>query len=101
METNKRTRLISVISYITWIGWLIAFILWDRNDEITHQHINQALNLNLIGILISVGYRIGGIISWACGIIALLALILTFMGIIRAVQMSARPLPIVGNMKIL
>ena len=98
---SKHTRLLSVISYITWIGWLVAFILRDRSDQVTYQHINQALNLNLIGILVSIGYRIGGIIQWVSGVIALLALILSIMGIVRAIQMSDKPLPIVGNMKIL
>jgi len=101
METYKHTRLLSVISYITWIGWIIAFILRDKRDRVTTQHINQALALNIIGILISAGNRIdSSIIHWAAGIIALIALILTIMGIIRAVQMSDKPLPIIGNFKL-
>lgn len=97
---NRHTRILSVVSYITWIGWLVAFILRDHNDPVTHQHINQALNLNIIGVLVSTGYRIGGIISYISGIIAILCLILTVMGIVRALQMSAKPLPIVGNVSI-
>ena len=99
METYKHTRLLSVISYITWIGWIIAFIL---SDKVTTQHVNQALALNIIGILISAGNRIdSSIIHWAAGIIALIALILTIMGIVRAVQMSDKPLPIIGNFKLI
>ena len=97
----NHTRLYSVISYITWIGWIIAFILRDNRDQITRQHINQALALNIIGILVSAGNRIGGVIQWAAGIIALIALILTIWGIVRAVQMSAEPLPIIGNFRII
>ena len=100
MDTYKHTKLLSVVSYITWIGWIIAFILREQGDKVTLCHINQAFNLNLIGILVSVGSRIGGVVGWAAGIIALGALILTIMGIVRAVQMSDTPLPIVGNMKI-
>jgi len=96
----KHTRILSVVSYITWLGWLVAFILRDHNDPVTHQHINQALNLNIIGVLVSTGYRIGGIISNISGVIAILALLLTIMGIVRALQMSDKPLPIVGKFSI-
>ena len=97
---SKHTKALSVISYITWLGWIVAFILRDKNDPITHQHINQALNLNIIGVLVSVGYRIGGMVSNIAGIISIVALILTIWGIVRAVQMSDKPLPIVGNFRI-
>ena len=101
METNRHTRLFSVLCYITWIGWIIAFVLRDKKDEITHQHINQGLALNIIGILISTGNRIGGFTQWLCGIIAIIALILTIWGIVRALMMSDKPLPIIGNFRLL
>ena len=97
----KNTKLFSAISYITWIGWIIAFILYDKRDRLTKHHLNQALALNIVGILVSVGSRIGGIVGWAAGIIGLLACILTIMGIIRALQLSDKPLPVVGGFKIL
>ena len=58
------------------------------------------LALNIIGILVSTGSRIGGVIGWAAGIIALGCLILTIMGIVRAVKLSDEPLPIIGNFRI-
>ena len=58
---NTHTRLFSVISYITWIGWIIAFVFRDKNDKITLQHVNQALALNIVGILVSLGSRLGGV----------------------------------------
>ena len=62
---NKNIKLFSVISYITWIGWIIAFVFGDRKDRILKQHLNQALALNIVGILVSTGNRIGGIIGYA------------------------------------
>ena len=97
----KHTKLYSTLSYITWIGWIISFILYDKNDRLTRHHLNQALALNIVGILVSVGTRIGGVIAWAAGIISIAAFILTIMGIVRALQLSDKPLPIVGNFKIL
>ena len=98
----KHTKLCSVISYITWIGWIIAFILRDKRDPVARQHVNQALNLNIIGILVSAGNRIdSSIINWVAGIIALIALILTIWGIVRAVKESVEPLPLVGNLRLI
>lgn len=96
----KNTKVLSVISYITWIGWIVAFILRDKHDRVVTQHLNQALALNIVGILVSAGARIGGVIGWAAGIISLASLILAIWGIIRAIQGSAEPLPLIGNFKI-
>jgi uncharacterized membrane protein len=97
---NKHIKLFSIISYITWIGWIIAFVFGDRNDRVLKQHINQALALNIIGILVSAGNRIGGVIEYVAGLIALGALILTIMGIWRAAHLSDEPLPVIGNFRI-
>jgi len=97
---NTHTKLFSVISYITWIGWIIAFVLGDRGDRVLKQHLNQALALNIVGILVSAGSRIGGVIGFAAGIISIIALIFTIWGIVRAVKMSAEPLPFIGNFRI-
>ena len=96
----KNTKVLSVVSYITWIGWIVAFILRDKYDRVVTQHLNQALALNIVGILVSAGTRIGGAIAWVAGIISLISLILAIWGIIRAIQGSAEPLPLIGNFKI-
>jgi len=96
----KNTKVLSVVSYITWIGWIVAFILRDKYDRVVTQHLNQALALNIVGILVSAGTRIGGAIGWIAGIISLISLILAIWGIIRAIQGSAEPLPLIGNFKI-
>ena len=36
----RHSRLFSVISYITWIGWVIALALRDKGDPLVHRHIN-------------------------------------------------------------
>ena len=97
---NKHINAFSIISYITWIGWIIAFVFGDRSDRVLKQHINQALALNIIGILVSTGNRIGGVIEYVAGLIAIGALILTIMGIVRAAKLSDEPLPIIGNFRI-
>ncbi len=97
----NKTQVLSAVSYITWIGWIVAFILGDRTNRVVRQHINQALNLNIIGILVSAGSRIGGVIGWVAGIIALISLIFTIWGIVRALKQSAEPLPFIGNVNLI
>ena len=97
---NKHTKLFSIIAYITWIGWIIAFVFGDRNDPMLKHHINQGLAIQIIGILVTTGNRIGGIVGYVAGLIAILAFILTIMGIWRAAHLSDKPLPIIGNFKI-
>ncbi len=97
----KNSRLCSVISYITWIGLIVAFVLHDKNDTLARRHINQALILNLIETASRVLYRFGGIfgiIAWAADIAVF---ILFIMGIIRAFKMSEEPLPIIGGWDLL
>lgn len=94
------TRLYSVISYISWLGWVIALILSERSDWMTRHHLNQAFAINIIGIVGSICARFDGVIGWISWIIGAIILVLTIMGIIRAFQLSDKPLPLVGNFKI-
>lgn len=95
------SKLYSVLGYFTWIGWIVAFILRDRRDELVRQHLNQALILNLISSVASIMSRADGFIGWAGGIIDLATLILFIWGVVRAFKMSAEPLPLVGGFRIL
>ena len=94
------SKLYSALSYITWIGWIISFILRDRRDELVRQHLNQALVLNIISSIASIMSRADGFIGWAGGIIDLAALVLFIWGFIRALKMSAEPLPLIGNVRL-
>ena len=100
---NKHTKLYSVISYITWIGWLIALFARDKDDEMVKQHLNQGLVLNLVTLVTSIitRYVSNGVIASVCGIIDLAAFILCIMGIVRAVKLSDQPLPLVGGIKLI
>ena len=93
----KNSRLYSVISYITWIGLIVAFILHDKNDTLVRRHINQALILNLAETVSRVLYRIGGLFGVVAWVIDVVVFVLFIMGIIRAFKMSEEPLPIIGG----
>jgi uncharacterized membrane protein len=99
MRTNS--NVIAAISYLTWIGFIVALLIRDRGDDFTAMHMNQALVLNIIsiigGILAAVPL-IGGIAS---GIIGLVTFVLACMGIYRAATWSNEPLPIVGDIHLM
>lgn len=98
---NTRSRNIAVVSYITWIGWIIAFVIRDRSDAFVAHHLNQALVINLLKIaggLCVMLPRIGESLSSGIGICAL---ILIVVGIYRAVNWRTDPLPVIGEFKLL
>ena len=44
----RHSKLYAVISYITWIGFIIAMVARDPADPLVRRHLNQALLINLI-----------------------------------------------------
>ena len=48
---NSNSKAAAVLSYITWVGFLIAVIMRDPSDRFTAHHMNQALVLNVIGFV--------------------------------------------------
>ena len=88
---NQKSNLAAVIAYITWIGFFIALVIGDKNDDFTRMHLNQALVLNIAGI--------------AAGVIAIIPLVGTIaggiMGIVRAATWRMDPLPFVGDFRLI
>ncbi|MCS4304963.1 MULTISPECIES: DUF4870 domain-containing protein [unclassified Chryseobacterium] len=94
-------KTLSIVSYITIIGWLISFVLGkEKPDSFLKYHLKQSLGaaiLSLIlpvilGILISVTHL--GIL----GVIGLLPLVLMIIGAINAANEVEKPLPLIGKM---
>ena len=56
---NKKT--LSIISYITIIGWVIAYVNYNKltvKDSLTRFHLKQGLGIAIVGIIISVALTI-------------------------------------------
>ncbi|WP_394758411.1 DUF4870 domain-containing protein [Flavobacterium sp.] len=100
---NKKT--ISIISYITIIGWVIAFIMYGNNPEkssLAKFHLKQSFGLALLGIL---NFIIEGVVvsfapsaSILFTIIGLGIFVLWIIGIVNAVNEEEKPVPLVGNL---
>ncbi len=103
---NARTA--GIVSYITWVGWIIALIMGDQDDEFVKHHLNQALILNIcatvcsaisgIFALIPIIRVLGAIVF---GLIGLVIFIMAIAGIISAANNSTNPLPVVGEIKLM
>ncbi len=93
----EKSRTAAVISYITWIGFIIAICIGDRSDKFTVHHLNQALILNILSIVGGVLEVIPLIGGMAAGLVGLVVLVFWVMGIYRAATGSMEPLPIIGD----
>ena len=98
---NKHTKLYSVISYITWIGFAVAFFCRDKDDQLVRRHLNQALIINLIETAARIIGRLGGIFGVLAEIVDLCVLVLFIMGIVRAFKLSDEPLPVIGGITLI
>ncbi len=98
---NNNSKLCSVISYITWIGWIIALLIRDKEDALVRRHLNQALILNIISSVAGIIGKGGGFLSLLTGLVGLGCFILAIMGIVRAVNLSEEPLPLVGGIELI
>ena len=99
MNGNNKTA--AIVSYITWIGFLIAMCIGDRSDRYVSHHLNQALVLNILSIVGGVLEVIPLIGSIAAGIVSLGVLVFWVMGIYRAATGSTEPLPLIGDIHLI
>lgn len=81
----------SIVAYIGWLGWLIAFLAGDKEGG--KFHLNQALVLNLFALLSAIP-----VLGWLWSIFILVCAI---MGIISAANGEEKPVPLLGKITIL
>ena len=99
---NKKTT--SIVSYITIIGWLIAFLCGDKENA--KFHLNQALVINIAELINNIVLAkilglipfVGPVLSW---IISILIFILWIIGLVAACKQEDKVVPILGGIKIL
>ncbi|MBR0400173.1 MAG: hypothetical protein IJH95_05105 [Mogibacterium sp.] len=99
----KNPKTVAVISYLTWVGWIAAFVMRDENDDFETHHINQSLIINIASIAGSAISMIPGLpmqgtirgIAW-CAVT-----VFWFIGIIRAFKGSSEPLPFIGDLHLI
>lgn len=100
---NKKT--LSIVSYITIIGWIIAYVNYNNlpvKDSLVRFHLKQGLGIAILGILLSVVLTIIAIIvptlATILSLLQLGILVLWIMGIINANNEQEVPVPVVGKL---
>ena len=89
---------IAIISYITIIGLIIAFVMnREKKYDFASYHIKQMLGLAVIGLIVFVIGQIP-ILGWIFSIlVAIPMLIIWIMGLMNAVNGKKKPIPVIGK----
>ena len=91
-------KTISIISYITIIGWLIAYLVGKDNlDAFSKYHLRQSLGLAIVGIILNIITISISFLGMIVNLVGLLLLVLFIIGIINAVNGQMKPLPVIGK----
>src|SRR5690554_5514889 len=95
MMDNKT---ISIISYITIVGWLTVHLVGKDNlGYFSKYPIRMSVGLNIVGIYLNIITISISFLGMILNLIGLLLLILFIIGIINAVNGQIKPLPVIGK----
>ena len=97
-------KVTGIVSYITIVGWLIAFLAGDK--EGAKFHLNQSLVLFIVNLvynlivsrIIGLIPFLGGLVNLAVGIFFLVCWIL---GLVYAIKEEEKEIPFIGAVKLL
>ncbi len=91
MNNTSEDKTVAIVSYITLIGWIVAFVLHNNNKTALGAfHLRQSLGLFITGIIL---WWIP-VIGWILNIIVF---IFWLIGLINATQGETKPVPIIGE----
>lgn len=98
METSTDNgKTVSIIAYITLIGWIIALIMNNGNKTALGSfHVRQSLGIICVAVVLAivVGFLGISILGW---IAQLAILVFWLLGLVSAVQGEMKPVPVLGE----
>ncbi|MGI9530601.1 hypothetical protein [Lutimonas sp.] len=93
----KEGKTIAIISYITIIGTLIAFIMnQNKHNYFASFHIRQALGIFLLGVVVNFIQRFTHF-DWFDTALGIGVFVLWILGLISAIQGQEKPIPLLGE----
>jgi len=97
-NANSDGKNIAIISYITLIGFVVAFVMNnEKKNAFASYHIKQSLGLGLTGMCLWV-IGIIPILGWIISILGTFFIIfLWIMGLINAISEKEKPVPVLGK----
>jgi uncharacterized membrane protein len=91
MNTTTEDKTVAIVSYITFIGWIIALVLnSNQKTKLGAFHLRQTLGLYITGMIL---WWIP-VVGWILNIVVF---IFWLIGLINATQGEVKPVPIVGD----
>lgn len=99
-NTISEGKTAAIISYITFIGLLIAYIInSSKQNAYTQFHIGQSLRIVILAFANSVlTWFLPNSLGIITSIISLGILVLMILGVVNAVNGKTEPLPVIGTM---
>lgn len=95
-----------IIAYLSPIGFIIAFLVGNREES--RFHLNQALVLIVVSLVLGVAGKIVGIIpllgtilNIVLGFLNFIVFVLWLIGLMGAIQGREKAVPILGHVKLL
>jgi uncharacterized membrane protein len=94
---KNNPKVVSVLSYLTIVGWLFAYVLNDEKAPLSSFHLRQSLGIYLIFLVIGMLMWIP-IVGWVMGILGfLLGIPIWLIGIVSAFREQYDEVPILGK----
>lgn len=94
---KNNPKVISVISYLAVVGWLLAYVLNDQKSPLASFHLRQSLGIYLMFLVSSMLMWIP-IIGWLAGfLIFLVGAVSWILGIISAFKEEMKVVPFFGS----
>lgn len=95
-QTIQEGKTMAIISYITWIGTLIAFVMNnEKHNAFAAFHIRQMVGLSLFSIGISF---LAKYVGFAAGILGIGLFVLWIIGLMGAIKGEEKRVPFVGDL---
>lgn len=95
--SNKEGKTAAIISYITIIGTIIAFVMNQSNrNSFASFHIRQAIGIYLLFFVVNLLTRYG-MMGWVDNLLYIGVFVLLIIGIIGAVQGEEKKIPFLGD----
>lgn len=106
------SKIAAILSYFTWVGFIIAIVAGDKEDEYLKHHINQALVLTIastavtvVGTILRIAVSSSQLLTALVGLImsgaSLAILAFVILGVISAAKDETKPLPLIGDIKLI
>ena len=99
---NDQSKTISVVSYITIIGWIIALIMRQNESpksELARFHLRQSLGIHLLSFALSIAQLLlnAMYLGFMGNLLTIAVFVLWLLGLLAAIQGDFKRIPFIGQ----